>query len=96
MQTLASVRRAGGGGLAVVTTALSSTNDLRGVTALRSRYGTAALVLFERTSWAPLADPLPDRPVPAGTRLVRVTARAPFATAWSSVFGRPAEAVVVA
>jgi uncharacterized protein (DUF58 family) len=87
LRTLAHVRRTGGGGLAALTTALAPSTDLEAVSSLRSRFGTGALVLFERSAWSPDAAPLPPRPVPTGTRLVRVTGALPFATAWTSVFG---------
>ena len=91
--TLASLRRGtGGGALAVVTTALAPIADLQAVAALQSRFGTAALVVFERSSWAPAAPPLPERAVPIGTHLVRASATVPFAAAWAATFGpAPAE-----
>lgn len=93
MGALARVRRAAGGGaLAVITTALAPRAELQAVAGLRSRFGTAALVLFERSSWAPDSAPLADRPVPPGTHLVRVSATRPFALSWAAAFGRSGSA----
>jgi hypothetical protein len=72
-----------------VTTVGAPASDLSAVSSLRSRYGTAALVLFERAAWAPNAAPLPHHPVPAGTRLVHVRTPGGFAGAWGAVFGPP-------
>jgi uncharacterized protein (DUF58 family) len=89
LRVLATVRREGSGGLSVVTTVGAPASDVSAVSSLRSRYGTAALVLFERAAWAPNAAPLPDRPVPAGTRLVHVSTAGGFPAAWGAVFGPP-------
>jgi uncharacterized protein (DUF58 family) len=93
LRVLANMRRTGGGGLAVITTAASSVNDLSAVSNLRSRYGTAALVLIERSAWAPDADPLPPRPSPPGTHLIRVNAATTFPAAWATLFGSPPDIV---
>jgi uncharacterized protein (DUF58 family) len=76
--------RGGGGGLAVITTALAADDELQAIANLRSRYGTAALVLFEPSAWG--SPPVPDRRVPLGTHLVRVRAGVPYASAWDAVF----------
>jgi uncharacterized protein (DUF58 family) len=89
LRVLATVRREGSGGLSVVTTAGAPATDLSAVSSLRSRYGTAALVLFERSAWAPDVAPVTGRPVPPGSHLVRVTTDRGFPGAWGAVFGPP-------
>jgi uncharacterized protein (DUF58 family) len=90
-RVLATLRRSGaGGGLALVTTGAASTADLQALTTLRPRYGTAALVLFDRSSWSGETAGPPGRKVPPGTRLVRVGGELSFASAWADVFGAAA------
>jgi uncharacterized protein (DUF58 family) len=85
---LASLRRQGsGGGLAVVTTAGAASHDLDAIARLRGRYGAVVLVLIERSAYDPAlaARHRPPRPLPALSRVVRVTANRPFAEAWSDM-----------
>ena len=90
-RVLATLRRSGsGGGLALVTTASASEHDLHALTTLQTRYGTAAVVVFERSAWAPDATVRPmsaSRAAPSGARVVRVGSGRSFATAWTEVFG---------
>jgi uncharacterized protein (DUF58 family) len=87
-RVLATLRRAGaGGGLALVTTASAAESDLRSLATLQSRYGSAALVLFDRSSWAPDAPAVAGRLSPPSVRLVRVSAGTTFAAAWGEAFG---------
>jgi uncharacterized protein (DUF58 family) len=82
---IAGLRRSGnGGGLAVITTARASNDDLRGVAQLRGRFGSIVVVLFQRSAWddSSAGRRAPVRETPPIGRIVQVTADDPFAPAW--------------
>jgi len=74
-----------------VTTGSASEHDLHALATLQSRYGTAALVIFDASAWAPpgtsIATPVPGRASLSGARVVRVGAGTSFGAAWTEVFG---------
>jgi uncharacterized protein (DUF58 family) len=81
---LASLDRHGaGGGVAVVSSDLPD-EDLVSLSRLGQRFGSVALVLIERSAWDPAAGDRPRRSVPGAIRVIRVNARAPFASAWDA------------
>jgi uncharacterized protein (DUF58 family) len=82
-------RLSAGGGLAAVTTDRASDEDLASLNRMTSQYGLAALVLFERSSWDPEALTRPWQPRPGRSRLIRVTAETPFASAWNGTLPAP-------
>jgi uncharacterized protein (DUF58 family) len=86
LRVLATMRRStNGGGLAIITTGLAAADELRSISSLRSRFGTIAVVIFERSAWLGGTSP-PERPVPVGTHIIRVGRTDAFASAWAAAF----------
>lgn len=82
-------RAAGGGVLVVVTTTLSSAADLARIARLRSRFPMVMLVSIDAAgSGQTVTHGATDRPLPARVVPIRVTARRPFATAWTETMGQ--------
>jgi uncharacterized protein (DUF58 family) len=88
------------GGVAVVTTDVASEDDGAAMGRLLGRFGSAALVVIERSAWDPAAAGQPG-PAPGtgrGTamgggarrgRVVRVGAGRPFPAVWNATVGQP-------
>jgi uncharacterized protein (DUF58 family) len=70
-----------GGGMVTVTTDRAGGDDIVAALRLRSCYGSTAVVLFEQSSWDGTTS-LRSRPPAHDSRIVRVTADAPFPVAW--------------
>jgi uncharacterized protein (DUF58 family) len=92
VRVLGTLRRAGtGGGLALVTTASAAEHDLHALATLQTRYGTAALVIFDASAAGGAASRAGARAAGpaarAGAHLVHVEAGSSFASAWTNVFG---------
>lgn len=89
--TLAALRREGNGGALAFVTAGAPAPDLHALGPLRSRFGAVWVVVFEPSSYDPdtaALRPPPAREAVPGTRLVRVTAGAPFPAAWNAAVAR--------
>jgi uncharacterized protein (DUF58 family) len=72
------------GGVAVVTTDALSDQDVLGLSRLRGRFASVAVVLIERSAWDPSARSR-AREVPGLARIVRVNANQRFGVAWDTI-----------
>ena len=82
---LDALRRSGYGGALVVILAAVPEAELDSIARLRSGFGLVTTVVFEPSSFGRSSQPAPrsGRAGGAGGNVVRVTAAAPFATAWN-------------
>ncbi|MDP1819301.1 MAG: DUF58 domain-containing protein [Acidimicrobiales bacterium] len=88
-RTLEQLNRRSTGGALIVVVADVPAEDVRAVSALRTRYGSVTVVQIERSAWDPK---VPVGPPESGA-VLRVTREQPFATTWNrfarSATGRP-------
>ncbi len=92
MTTGLSVLDRGGttGAVAVVTTDEATDDDLAGIRRLSGRFGSAAVVLIERSAWDPNTAMRPSTAPNRRGVLVRVNAENSFEAAWNATIGQPA------
>lgn len=86
---LAALRRAGNAGaLVAIVTAEVPAGDLELLGRLQTRFGSVALVQFQRSAYQPAAvGRVNEASTPTFGTIVRATADEPFVTAWNRAFG---------